>query len=189
MHYNFKLKHNTITENLPVATSTPRSAQPVVDSGARQNGYHEGKDSEDEAKRLSTSSELTQVSTTDISSHGDELEYEMIDQVALNKNLQRQAREQSQNSVALSDVVLEEASLSSSRGVGKREMAEASFGFPPPIPTSPPPSLEPEGKNEETNSKTAKKYFCLYRYCTSQDCKVEIETGSFHTRCSEVCRV
>lgn len=134
-------KSLAIADKLPVATSTPRSAQPVVDSGARQNGDQEGRDSnEDEAKRLSTSSELTQVSTTDISSHGDDLDNEMIDQAALNKNLQKHAREQSQNSVALSDVVLEEASAS------KGEMVEVSLGIPPPVPTSPPPSAETEGK-------------------------------------------
>lgn len=126
-----------------MATSTPRGAQPEEDFGARQNGDSEGNAfNEDEAKRLSTSSELTQVSTTDISSHGDELENEMIDRVTLNKNLQEVGSGvHSPNSVALSDVVLEEASLSR-RG----EMAEASLGYPPPIPTSPPPSLEPEGK-------------------------------------------
>ena len=125
----------------PVATSTPRSAQPVVDIGARQNGDQDGKDS-NEAKRQSTSSTLTQVSTTDISSHGDELENddELIDAVALNKNLQKHAREreQSQKSIALSDVVLEEASVASGEGGRKGEV-------PPPVPTSPPPSLEMEG--------------------------------------------
>ena len=120
-----------------MATSTPRSAQPVEDVGARQNGDHEeGRDSNDEAKRLSTSSELTQISTTDISSHGDDLDNELIDQAELNKNLRRAAGERSQNSVALSDVVLEEASLGR-----KGEIAEASLDFPPPVPTTPPPSL------------------------------------------------
>ena len=131
----------------PVATSTPRSAQPEVESGAGQNGSYEGKGfDEDEAKRLSTSSELTQVSTTDMSSHGDDLENEIIDQVALNKNLKRHAtppKDQSQ-SIALSDVVLEEASLGHApRKAG--EMAEPSLGLPPPVPSSPPPSLEAEG--------------------------------------------
>ncbi len=132
----------------PVATSTPRSAQPVVDVGAGQNGDHDGKDS-NEAKRQSTSSTLTQISTTDISSHGDELENddELIDAVVLNKNLQRHAREQSQKSLALSDVVLEEASAASG--------AEGRRGeIPPPIPTSPPPSLEMEGTSKlETKHK------------------------------------
>ena len=132
-----------------------------MDVGAGQNGDQDGKDS-NEAKRQSTSSTLTQVSTIDISSHGDELENdeeeeeeeeELIDAAALNKNLQRHAaaaasaavlgQQQSQKSIALSDVVLEEASLedvsmTSGRGGRKGEV-------PPPIPSSPPPSLETEG--------------------------------------------
>lgn len=125
--------------DLPKATSTPRSAQPVVDTGARQNGDHDDKD-DDEAKRFSTSSELTQISTTDVSSHGDDLENELIDQAALNKNLKRHVSEQSQKSIALSDVVLEEATATGS--VSNNETA-LSF-LPPPVPTSPPPSLEAE---------------------------------------------
>ena len=115
-----------------------------MDVGARQNGYHDGKDSnDDEARRFSTSSELTQVSTTDISSHGDDLDQnELIDQVALNKNLQRHTSEQSQKSIALSDVVLEEATAS---GVRQVDINETALSFlPPPVPTSPPPSLETE---------------------------------------------
>lgn len=112
-----------------------------MDVGARQNGDYDGKDSnDDEARRFSTSSELTQVSTTDISSHGDDLEQnDLIDQVALNKNLQRHTSEQSQKSIALSDVVLEEATAS-----GMRQEDTALSFLPPPVPTSPPPSLETE---------------------------------------------
>lgn len=127
-------------DNLPRATSTPRSAQPVVDSEARQNSDHDGNDlNGDEAKRFSTSSELTQVSTTDVSSHGDDLENELIDQAALNRNLQRHALEQSQKSIALSDVVLEDATMGGRASAGDNHS-------PPPVPTSPPPSLEVEGK-------------------------------------------
>lgn len=116
-----------------------------MDTGARQNGDQDGKDSNDDeaAKRFSTSSELTQVSTTDISSHGDDLETELIDQVALNKNLQRHTSEHSQKSIALSDVVLEDATAAVTRKGDTNN--EASFSFlPPPVPTSPPPSLETE---------------------------------------------
>ena len=115
----------------------------MVDTGARQNGDHDGKNSnEDEARRYSTSSELTQVSTTDISSHGDDLDNELIDQAALNKNLQRHMSEHSQKSIALSDVVIEDV------GTPKKSSNEASLSFlPPPVPTSPPPSLEPEGRS------------------------------------------
>lgn len=115
-----------------------------MDVGARQNGDQDGKDSnDDEARRFSTSSELTQVSTTDVSSHGDDLEQnELIDQMALNKNLQRHASEQSQKSIALSDVVLEDATVSGTRQGDTNETA-LSF-LPPPVPTSPPPSLEAE---------------------------------------------
>lgn len=136
----------------PRATSTPiRGAQPVVDVGARQNGDQDGKDSNDDeaARRFSTSSELTQVSTTDISSHGDDLEQnELIDQVTLNKNLQRHASEQSQKSIALSDVVLEDATASEARQLGDTNETALSFLGPPPVPMSPPPSLE----NEEDRS-------------------------------------
>lgn len=125
----------TTLSDLPRATSTPRSAQPVVETGARQNGDHRDSN-EDEAKRFSTSSEFTQVSTTDISSHGDDLDNELIDQVTLNKNLQRHVSDQSQRSIAaLSDVVLEDTTSA---------VATLSF-LPPPIPTSPPPDLETEG--------------------------------------------
>ena len=114
----------------------------MVDSEARRNGDHDGNDSNgDEAKRFSTSSELTQVSTTDISSHGDDLESELIDQAALSRNLQRHASEQSQKSIALSDVVLEDATMGGSASAGYAENHS-----PPPVPTSPPPSLEVEGK-------------------------------------------
>lgn len=127
--------------DLPKATSTPRGAQPVVDTGARQNGDHDDKDSNDgEAKRFSTSSELTQISTTDSSSNGDDLENELIDQAVLNKNLKRHISEQSQKSISLSDVESEDASSAGSR---KGDSNEAAFSFlPPPVPTSSPPSLD-----------------------------------------------
>ena len=122
-------------DNAPKATSTPRGADPVTDTGASQNGHQDGKEpDEDEAKRFSTSSELTQVtvSTTDLSSHGDELE--IIDQKALSKNLQKYAVDRSQTtSIALSDVVVE------------MEHEGDTGEFPPPIPNSSPPSLEMEG--------------------------------------------
>lgn len=134
-----------LADHFPRATSTPRNAQPVINSEARKNGGQEDdKDSIDEAKRLSTSSDLTQVSTTDISSHGDDLENELIDRAALNKNLQNNALEHSQKSIALSDVILEESS------VGKK--SETNEGFPPPVPTSLPPSLDMDGKNNKSSS-------------------------------------
>ncbi len=108
-----------------MATSTPRGAEPVIDMGAYRNGDYEGNEpNEEKAKRLSTSSELTQVSTTDISSHGDDLDDEIIDPVALNINLQNH-----QKSIALSDIEVKMDSwLQDSQ--------------PPPPPTSPPPSLD-----------------------------------------------
>ena len=79
---------------------------------------------------------MTEVSVTDSSSHGDDLDNELMDQVALNKNLQRHCMEQSPRSIALSDVQV--------------EVEHGTTGDPPPpVPNSPPPSLEVEGENND----------------------------------------
>ena len=151
----------TVSGN-PVATSTPRGPGNEP-GGDRHNTSADGTERETNTRPSSASSDLTQISTTDISSHGDRDEDD-VERVNLT---QRNISETSQKYISsmvssgsgsghsrelttkLSDV---EVSL---EGVANVSHSRSNSDPPPPLPVSPPPSLDDRGEMK------ALLYFCV----------------------------
>lgn len=102
--------------SVPRATSTPRREDPVVTGDSQSSGGEDG-ELDRKARRLSSSSELTQVSNTDVSSNEDDLDNERPVNHVLDPY----------KTLTPSDVKVE-------------------LDQPPPVPSTPPPSLDASGK-------------------------------------------
>ena len=128
----------------PVATSTPRG----VGVEDHFNTSADSNERDVNTRRSSTSSDLTQISTTDISSHGDRDDHEDEDKDVTPKNISETSprsqtyvssmassgSERSRELTAkLSDVEVSLEGVSHLRSVSDS---------PPPLPLSPPPSLD-----------------------------------------------
>lgn len=188
----------------PIATSTPR-----VSNNTTQNGYPEPptpqwkagqtarvRDSATsvttgvsvtttETRPSSTSSELTQISTTDISSHADEIDHVPLGSEDLNTNMNNaseiarpkeppklgtaESSGSSPKSLALSDVVVAVGSTTVVDTTSHPEMADStlirresvSSDEPPPPPLSPPPGEE---DHEEGSGGEGEK-MCSWKWC------------------------
>lgn len=131
----------------PVATSTPRGEDQLNTSG-------EGTEKDINTRPSSASSDLTQISTTDISSHGDreddEDERDITPSDVTNTSHQKFVSyaghssgsgqsESHEQTAKLSDV---EVSLEA--GVNMSHLRSSSDS-PPPLPLSPPPALDDTG--------------------------------------------
>ena len=147
----------------PVATSTPRVAEPGEADLA--GGLRESVASVAD-QRSSSSSELTRISTTDVSSHADESDHTPVRVTAPGYRRHaalETASQKSEKSVDLSDVVvavgsttlLEPAATTHLILNGSLHTPSGSDGddhpppvplsLPPPIPSSPPPDHDMEG--------------------------------------------
>lgn len=145
-------KHIHTVSGHPVATSTPREIRADGEDG-QLNTSADGTEKEMNTRPSSASSDLTQISTTDISSHGDR-EDDDIEKDVTPQNISEMSHPSQKyiSSAAssgsghsreltakLSDV---EVSL---EGVANVSHTRSNSDPPPPLPTSPPPSLDDRG--------------------------------------------
>ena len=139
----------------PVATSTPRG---LGSEGQEDhlNTSADGTEKDINTRPSSASSDLTQISTTDISSHGDREDGEEEEEGDINPNNISETNQRSQRYISseassgsgqlheqvakLSDV---EVSL---EGVAHVTHSKSDSDSPPPVPTSPLPDLDDRGK-------------------------------------------
>lgn len=125
----------------PVATSTPRAdghLNTSVDSTERDNN----------TRPSSASSDLTQISTTDISSHGDR-DDDNLDNDVTHRNLSPQSQKYISTAVSSGSgeltAKLSDVELSLEGAAGNVSHSRSNSDPPPPLPSSPPPNLDDSG--------------------------------------------